>query len=425
MNNVTTQQSSPLHIENSLQMMAREDLQPSQFPYTVRDMQTDSVIGGSMSFLKAVLNKPFKIAYHEESTTKEKALIDALNKSLENIKPYGQHGTLANWLSMLEYGYSLSEIVLKRDNGGLYTFQAISPIHPTTIERFVFERGELRKAVLSHPDNDGLIENVEATQTEIDGSKLLLITNERSMDHPTGKSLLHSIYGSWKIKQVIREYQTISVAKNLSGVASISLPQEILNKYYSEPTSDEARMVENLFDQAQLMHAGKNSFVAYPSDIWDGGQPMFKFDVIGSGGSGQSNSSSDVDEIISGLNDEIMLALGTLLLSLGKEGGGSYALSSSKTELLQLFVQSVHKTISSEFKKAIQLAYSANGIESENIPGLEFEPLEQIPWNEFCDGWSKLVNSTAVTADVGLESFIREKGNAPKAKYTERIGIDI
>ncbi|MCL7942238.1 hypothetical protein M8009_18320 [Halomonas sp. ATCH28] len=421
MTNITTHQSSPLHLENTIGHLARNDLNINNAFSTYREMMLDGVISGSMSFLKSVMSRSFKIGYHEQSTQAEKALITALNTSLEGMQPYGMKQLVGNFLTSLEYGSSLNEIVLERVNGK-YVFKNISPIHVSTVNRYEFNRGNLERVVLDPADNDGLIDNVEAKQTEIEGSKLLLVRLDPSQDHPLGRSLLHGCYKSWKMKEIISEYETIGVAKNLSGVLNISIPSDHITKYLTDPASDEAIYTDNLLRQAELLHAGKSSYLLTPSDTYDGGQRQFEVTTVGGE---KGNSSFEVGSTIARLNNEIQLSLQTMLLSLGSEGGGSFALSDSKTQLLTMFVKHLHKTISSEFKKAIRLAFETNGLETSRIPELIFEDIEQLDWEALTKGWANLANAQLVTPDQGLESHLREIGKAPKAKYSERIGVDV
>ena len=101
----TRQQSQPLHIENTVLSLGREDLSIGNAFNTYREMKLDGIVSGSMSFIKAVLSKSdYKIAYHENSTTKEKAVIDALNKSLDSMEDFDKKRLVSNWLQMLDYG---------------------------------------------------------------------------------------------------------------------------------------------------------------------------------------------------------------------------------------------------------------------------------------------------------------------------------
>ncbi len=55
------QQSKPLHIENTVMALGKEDLNVNNAFNTYRDMKLDGIISGSMSFIKSVLIKDFKV----------------------------------------------------------------------------------------------------------------------------------------------------------------------------------------------------------------------------------------------------------------------------------------------------------------------------------------------------------------------------
>lgn len=414
-----TQQSQPLHVENTVLQLGKHDLHVNHAFYTYRDMKLDGIISGSMSFIKAVLSKgDFNIAYHPQATQAERQLTDALNLSLETMEDYDKKRLVSNWLQMLDYGCSLNEVVCERVNGR-FVFKTISPIHLTTVERFEMEGGKLKKLKLSKAENDGLLINVGTQQKNINGDKVLFFRVEPDSDFPLGKSLLYGAYTAWKSKKILQEYEAIGVAKNLSGVLDIKVPSEYINKFYAEPNSEEAIYVANLLTQAEMLHAGKGSYILTASDTQQNGVRMFEVTTVG--GNAGNAQNYNVGQAIARYNQEIQLSLQTMVLSLGAEGGGSFALSDNSTYLMTLFIENIQKVISQEFRKAVRIAYELNGLPLDRVPTLEFEPVQPLDWTEFTEGWSRLLQAGGVTADQGLESFLRNAGDAPQADYTKRL----
>lgn len=414
-----TQQSQPLHVENTVLQLGKSDLSVNKAFYTYRDMKLDGVISGSMSFIKALLSRGnFSIAYHANSTQQEKQLIDALNLSLETMEDYDKKRLISNWLQMLDYGCSLNEVVCERV-GGRFVFKTISPIHLTSVEKFEMDGGKLKRLKLSASENDGLLVNVGSAQRNINGDKVLFFRVEPDSDFPLGKSLLYGAYTAWKTKKILQEYEAIGVAKNLSGVLDIKVPSEYINKFYAEPNSEEAIYVANLLTQAEMLHAGKGSYILSASDTQQNGVRMFEITTVG--GNGGNSQNYNVGNAIARYNQEIQLSLQTMVLSMGADGGGSFALSDNSTYLMTLFIENIQRVISQEFKKAIRIAYELNGLSLDRVPELKFEALQPLDWNEFTEGWSRLITSGGVTADQGLESFLREAGEAPMADYSKRL----
>lgn len=415
----TRQQSQPLHVENTVMQLGKADLSVQKAFGTYRDMKLDGVISGSMSYIKSIVaNGSFKLLAPERATAKEKALTEQLNKSLDNLDGYDKRQLLSNWLTCLDYGCSLNEFTFKR-SGGHMVFDNISPIHLSTVDRFQMKGGKLLHLEITTAENDGLINDVSVTQTEVKGDKILFFRIEPDSDFPLGKSMLYGCYTSWKTKKILQEYEAIGVAKNLSGVLEIRVPSDYINKYYAEPASAEAIYVDQLLDQAEMLHAGKGSYILTPSDTNANGVAMFEVTTVG-GGSGNAHN-YNVGESISRYNKEIQLAMQTTVLSMGAEGGGSFALSDNSTHLMSLFIASIRSAIATEFTKAIKAAWQLNGMGTDNYPSLVWEEIEPIDWDEFTRGWQRLVQSGAVTATEELEAWIRDKADAPVADYSKRL----
>lgn len=404
--------SSPVEIHNSIQQIGKEDLKLENQFKTYRSMLEDSVISGSVSFIKSVLNRRFTIKPHPKATSKEKALVEALNKSLDSLSPYGFNRTMNNILSLVEYGTSLQEMTFHRV-GGHQVFKSFSPISLQSVQRYQYDKGRLEKLVLNSPENDGkLITESSVSPVEIDGEKILQFSFQADSDNPLGKSLLRGAYSTWKEKTTYRELGLVGASKNLSGVMQVKVPSEYLQSYFSDPSSDHAQMVHQLIQQAEMLGQGLSSFVALPSDQWGEGMnaSMFSVEPIRSEG-----TPYDIEASISRCNRELHMALQASVLSLGQDdsGSGSYGLSSTKSVLLHQFLQSVHSTIASEFMKAIRVAFRLNGLTEERLPSIEFEDMQRPSWEEFTEGLKSLGSSGLITKTPELETWARESIGAP------------
>lgn len=415
----TTQQSKPLHVENTVLSLGKQDLNVNNAFTTYREMKLDGIVSGSMSFIKAVLSKSdFKIGYHKNSTTKEKAVIDALNNSLDNMEDFDKKRLVSNWLQMLDYGCSLNEVVCERKKGNM-VFKTISPIHLSSVNRFEMANGKLKTLKLEAPENDGILFDVSKTPKSIQGDKVLFFRLEPDSDFPLGKSLLYGAYTAWKTKKILQEYEAIGVAKNLSGVLDVKVPSEYINKYFADPTSNEAVFVSSLIDQAEMLHAGKGSYILSASDTNANGIHLFEVTTVG--GSGGNAQNYNVGQAIARYNQEIQLSLQTTVLSMGADGSGSLALSGDMVNLMTLFIENVQKVMSAEFRKAIRIAFQLNGLDTDNIPTLEWEKVQALSWEDFSRGWQRLLQSGGITPTEDLEAFLREQGEAPQADYSKKL----
>lgn len=414
-----TQQSQPLHIENTVLVMGKKALNINHAFDTYRDMKLDGIVSGSMSFIKAVLSKgDWRIQPHAKATADEMKTVDALNTSLIDSEGYTKKRLLQEWLSSLDYGCSLSEVVAERHVGsGKFVFKGISPIHLTTVQRFEMKEGRLDKLHLNQAENDGLVWDTSATQPVLNGDKVLFIRIESDSDFPLGKSLLYGAYTAWKTKKILQEYEAIGVAKNLSGVLDIKVPSDYITKYYTEPTSAEAIYVDNMLQQAELLHAGKGSYILTASDTQENGVRLFEVSTVGNA----QGATYDVGGAIARYNSEIQLSLQTMVLSMGSTGGGSFALSDNSTYLMTLFIENVRTTIVAEFNKILRHMWAMNGHDMKRVPYLEFDEVEPLDWDEFTKGWQRLLQAGGITADKPLEQYFRDQLGAPAADYDQPL----
>lgn len=405
------QTTNPLHLENSVLRLGRKDLNIQNSFNTYRDMKLDPIIGGSLSFVKAMISKtPYVIKEAKGSTLAQKRVVQAMNSSLSST-PYGRKRLLDNILSMLDYGSSMFEIVPQKDTSGLWVFKNLSPIHISTVSRFTFDGGELKKVELLPAANDGLVVN-KAKTSVLDGKKVMLIRLESDQDFPLGKSLLYGCYTAWKTKSILNEYTTIGAAKNLSTVVKVSLPLEYINSYYNDPSSDQALYTTNLLESVENLHAGKACYTVIPSDVTDGGQSLFDIGTINSSSSGSSSFDSEVS--IERYNREILFNLQTSVLNLGSNSQGSFSLAENSSNLLNLFIENIFCCISDEFTKAIKLIWEMNGMDMSKLPKLQFDSIDERNLKEFAEAWSKLVSVGAVTNTVDTEEAIRYDFSMPE-----------
>lgn len=403
------QQSNPLHLENTVLNLGRTDLNIKNSFKTYRDMKLDPMIGGSLSFIKALISKTgYQVKAVKGSTAQQKELVKAINNSLSN-SAYGRKRLLDNILSMLDYGASMFEVVLAKNTKGQFVFDTISPVHLSTVNKFSFKRGVLQQVTINPASNDGLLFDDAATE-DIDGKKVLLFRLESDQDFPLGKSLLYGCYTAWKTKSILNEYTTIGAAKNLSTVVKVSLPLEYINAYMSDPASDEAKYTEELLASVENLHAGKACYAVIPSDLSSGGQSLFDISGISSE---SGNSTFNAEQSIERYNREILFNMQTSVLALGSNSQGSFSLAENSTNLLGLFIQNIFAVIKDEFNKALKMVWEANGQSQDKLPELMFDDVDEQDLKVFAESWTKLVSAGAVQNNVETENLIRKQFGMP------------
>lgn len=406
--------ANTLHLENSVNQLAKTDLRIPQCFTTYREMGTDEAIGAALNLIRSLLAKSdYKLTAHKDATQQEQRLTDALNASLSDLEGMTKQQFLLYVLSQLEYGHSMFEMSFQRVNGK-HVFNTFYPIHPINVNKYVYKQNVLQRLELSAVENDGVMVQ-EAVQSNLQGDKVLMFKHQADLDHPLGRSLLHRIYTTWKTKQISSEYALIGLMKNLSGVLKLSIPADYINDYYADQTSQNAIYTSQLMDTAASLHAGQESLIVLPSDITSTGQRLFDAELL----VGDSQK-IDTNPIMQRLNNQILMSLYSDLLSLGQGSGGSLALADNKTNVLAMYLSSVHSSISDHFTKAVKQAWKLNAIKERHYPSLVFDPVEKLDFDTFSKGWQRLIQSGGVVADDQLEAYLREQSNAPAIDPTSK-----
>lgn len=407
----TKNYSSPVHIENSVLNMTKDDLKLPNAFRTYKEMSFDPIISSSVSFICSVLNKKFYFKPHLRSTQKERQCVEALNRSLEDLEPYSQNRVMSNILQLISYGSSIQEYTFHRKDG-FQVLKSFTPIAIENVNKFEYENGYLKKIKLNPANNDGLITDSVTKQKEIPGDKVLMVSFQADGSNPLGKSLLNSAFTTWKQKTSLTEINLIGAYKALAGQMQISIPASYLQAYFNDPQSSEATMVHQLIQQAELAGVSKTSFMVIPSDTYGDGQNqrMFSVEPI----KGVDGKGFEIEQSIERCNRELHQALQSSVLSLGQDsssGSGSYGLSSTKSVLLHQFLKGVHESIGAELRKVLKTAFELNGLSDTRLPSIEWEELQEPTWEEF----------TAGLKDIGMSGFVEPTGELNRW-VIERMG---
>lgn len=403
----TNQQSQPLHLENTVNSFAKTDLKLPQAFKTYRNMMENEYIGAGVGLIQNLINKlDYELKCDDDCTEAQKKLVKKLNKSLDNIEGMDKTQFLNYILSLLPYGHSMFEIVMKKE-GGDFTFDAFSPIHPINVKKYVYTRNKLEKLELSAADNDGKLIQNTAKAEDLSGGKVLMFKLNADLDNPLGRSVLNRCYMPWKKLDIVSEYELIGVAKNLSGVLKVKAPAEYIQDYLNNPTTDNAKYMDDLINQAELLHAGKSCVSVIPSDATQNGVSMFDITTIGNA----DGNDMDTNAIIKRLEGSILTTLYTDILMLGQGSGGSFALSDSKTTLLTLVIESILKAISRGFEHAVNVAHELSVVEKKGKVSLVFDGIEKLDFEAYTRGMQRLVDANILTPDDNLEKVVRDRAN--------------
>lgn len=345
-----------------------EYLKELTFPHSIdtyKKMKLDPAVTSGLGVLELLAKRAkWQIEAPLDASEKDKERAKKLNKVLHNMdRPFSEY--INEFLSLLTYGFHISEKVWKLDGDGDYVWKALPTRSQDTVNKWLWS-DDGRKLVgfeqdLSLTCNDYRLELFDSVKIPIHRDKFLLFRNDPKRDNPQGQSLLNKVYVPWKYKNQTEQYEAVGVTKDLGGVVELRIPADYISKYHSDPSSDEATTVQTMLDQAKGLHAGEETSILLPSDYDDITKtPLFDFKLKGI--EGQGGKQYNTQDIVNRYANEILIAFFADVLKLGNDSHGSFALADSKSSLLTLAVAShldnIEKTLNEDLMRE---TYKLNG----------------------------------------------------------------
>ncbi len=339
---------------------------------------------------------------------------------------------LSEVMTMVVHGYSIFEIIWKlrrgsnRDGVKASRFQDnkvgvawLAPRSQLTIWRWLLSyAGDLRgvEQVIyntgSAVPNEPIPDTVKNGVATIPVEKMLLFRTTSSRGNPEGKSLLRSCFVPYLRKKNIEEAEG-RLALRSAGIVVLKVPEEMM-----DPGADAAtkQALANWNAMAALIAQDRNGSATIPSNAYEGSTvPKYALEYVVADGRRTQDTGGIVERIdkrmaMSVLADFIMIGHNA------RSGGGSYALSSSKTDTfmtaLGAFVDSIADVIN---RQLVPRLWALNGMDEDLMPTLVPNEIEAPALDQLAQLLTALSSAGAqLFPDDVLENAIRHEAGWPE-----------
>ena len=334
---------------------------------------------------------------------------DFLSSSLHDMsRSWGNF--IEETLTMLPFGFAPHEIVYKRRRG-------IVPNSPGESSKYDDGRIGIRKmALLSQAsverwefDPDGGLAGLwQEGRIFIPIQKLLLFRPYAELNNPEGRSILRVAWQSWYFKKKIQQLEAIGLERDLVGYPVGYLDARILNS--DEPENQ--TIVSEIEDIIYNIRRDELEGALFPLAWDENGNPMFKFELLSSGGQRQFDLNATIQRydraiVRAGLADFLMLG--------GGESAGSYALSKDKTELFELAAGAHLDSIEDVLNRhLVPRLMEANGWTGD-FPEIRHGQVERIDPRTIAETLQIMATSGAdVFPDANIENVLRREMKLPE-----------
>lgn len=276
-------------------------------------------------------------------------------------------------MGKIQYGWSWHEVVMKRrispwarsgdtrsqHTDGLFGWRRMPVRSQDTLHRWVFDdAGGVKGMVqLAAPDYKQRIIPLERS---------VLFRHGIHKGNPEGRSMLRNAYRPWFYKKRLEEFESVGVERDLAGLPMVTVPSDYLR---AGKGTDQAKMVDAMRKMVRAIRRNEQEGLVFPAAYdSDTNQPLFKFELLGSGGARQFST----NELITRYEQRILMTCLADFIMLGSTSTGTYNMHVDKTGIFRAGINQLVQAFCDDINRhVIPKLFLANGMKPEKLPKIK------------------------------------------------------
>jgi hypothetical protein len=387
----------------------------------------DPVVGAMMFAVEMIMRQASWRTEPGEETPQAQTKADFLDTVRTDMSASWED-TMAEILSMLDYGWSYFEVVYKLRQG---------PEQKDSKKRSQYSDGGVgwRKFAIRAQESlekweledNGDIRGM--WQTPASGNKSIFIPIEVALlfrtsvmkNNPEGKSVLRNGYRPWFFKKRIEELEGIGIERDLAGIPVGRAPVEY---FAPNATPEQVAALEDAKRMVTNIRRDEQEGIMLPALYDAQGNPLWDIKLMTTGG----RRSFDTDKIISRYDQRIAMSLLADFILLGHESVGSFALSQSKMDLFSQAINSYLDAIAAVINQhAVPKLLSFNNMLDDGpLPYITHGGVDEVDIVALGEYIQRVVGAgMPLFPDVDAERYIRERAGIPTTALTNRDNDEV
>lgn len=383
-----------------------------------REMGDNDPIIGAMLFAMVQLCRNVDFSVNPAGKSKDHANAAKLLETCMDDMSHPFKDLVAEAImGKLQYGWSWHEVVLKRRmspwakdgrqrsqyTDGLIGWRRMPVRAQDTLHRWIFnEYGEVVGMIqLAAPDYKQRVLPLERS---------VLFRHGIHKGNPEGRSALRNAYRPWFYKKRLEEFESVGVERDLAGLPMVTVPSDYLR---ARKGTDQAKMVDAMRKMVRAIRRNEQEGLVFPA-AYDSEtkQPLFKFELLGSGGARQFST----NELIQRYEQRILMSVLADFIMVGATATGTYNMHVDKTRIFRAALNQVVQSFCDDLNRhAVPKLFAANGWRPEELPKI-------VPSDVDAPNLGELGQFLGATAGLGfswgpdaeMEKFLRNAAGLPE-----------
>lgn len=395
----------------------KKDLQFPNSIITYKQMQYNSTIAAALALYDIMLTKvEWSVKAPEKATEEELRKTEFIRECMHDM----EH----SWLDFIQeagscktYGFSVHEKVFRKRlkskgskyDDGLIGWQKLPIRSQDSIDKWFFD--EDGREIVGVQQNLNLVSDgygrfsamANGKEIVLPRKKILLFRTGKHKGNPFGKSALRDCYYSWRYLTQIEENEVTGVQRDLAGIPLFAIPPQYMS---ADATPEQKQIYEMFKNIVRNIQNNQQAGLVIPQAFDpDSKQPLFKFELLGVEG-GKSYDTTKIKEYY---KNNILTALFADLLILGQNATGSFALGTTKMQLMGVAIEALLREIQDVVNNdLIRHTFELNGWDIARMPTVHYGDFEADDLEAFSKAIQRMSSVGMIERDREVLNKVRE-----------------
>lgn len=368
-----------------------------------REMKdSDATIGALLTAVDMIL-RTVKFDVKAKSEDMDNYYVEFVEKEM-NSMDISWDEVVTEILTMLPFGFSVMEMVFKRDDEGLIRTAKLAPRSQETLQEWdVDKHGDLR-GVWQWPPYG-------ADRVYIPAKKILHFKTKNQKGNPEGISILRNGYKNYHFIKTIQMIEAIAIEREMAGLPVVKVPKAVF---------DNPAVLAEYEKIARDVRKNDQGGAVIPSTPYTDAEgnptlmPQYEITLLSASGT----RAIDTNQVIIRHQQDLVRTVLADFLLLGSGDRGSFALAKSKTELFLKSIEGYINVIRQQLNnKWIKTLWDLNGFPEEKCPEIVTGQLAPVNLEEL--GAFIRDSGLLAAADMKTENYLREVAGLPQLTEEE------